>query len=283
VLLLALMLGICASVPALGGTPVDPPADPAATVTVSSTTVSQPVPSVPVPPMVVTPQPALHVLQAGALQQTKKEIVAYRRLAWRWEDLMGLHRTRYSVLVLRTHSPAYADWALKRQKRVTSHLHVRAKRWMVRQIHLYQSDTALMWRVMGRPAGISRQLAAAGNVETRFTHARKQYQVTLRVWRNPPHESELMCLHHYEGSWNDRRNPKYNGGLQMDKYFEAAYGAPLVIKYGGYIATDASGHKYAVGGHAYLWTPLEQMHAAENAIRSRGFGPWPQTRLDCHI
>lgn len=277
------MLGICASVPAMGGTPVDPPTDPASAVTVGSTTTSQPVPLVPVPPLVVTPQPALHVLETGALRQIKKKIVDYRRLAWHWEDLMGLHRTHFSVAVMRTHSLLYANWAFKLQKQRTNQLHIHAKRWMVQQTHRYQSDTALMWQVMGRPAGVTRQLAAAGGIEARFNRARKQHQVTLRVWRNPPHESELMCLHRYEGSWNDRRNPKYNGGLQMDKYFEAAYGAALVIKYGGYIATDASGHKYAVGGHAYLWTPLEQMHAAENAIRSRGFGPWPQTRLDCRI
>jgi len=36
-------------------------------------------------------------------------------------------------------------------------------------------------------------------------------------------------------------------------------------------------------GTADNWTPLEQMWVAEDAHRSRGFGPWPNTRRYCRI
>ena len=73
---------------------------------------------------------------------------------------------------------------------------------------------------------------------------------------NPPHRSEWLCIHGYEGSWTDPDAPYY-GGLQMDREFQATYALELL----------------RTKGTADHWTPLEQMWVAERAYRTRGF--WP--------
>jgi hypothetical protein len=99
----------------------------------------------------------------------------------------------------------------------------------------------------------------------------------LRLWHrravaakrqalSPPHRSEWLCIHGYEASWTDPDAPYY-GGLQMDREFQATYGAALLR------------HK----GTADHWTPLEQMWVAERAYRTRGFWPWPNTARYCGL
>lgn len=89
---------------------------------------------------------------------------------------------------------------------------------------------------------------------------------TIQQYQHPPHESALLCIHRYEGSWQDTGYPFW-GGLQMDMNFQAAYGASLL----------------AAKGTADNWTPLEQMWTAEKAIRTRGFYPWPNTARVCGL
>lgn len=77
------------------------------------------------------------------------------------------------------------------------------------------------------------------------------------------------CIHGHEGAWNDSGDP-YWGGLQMDRGFMNHYGADFI--------------RIHHGGLANVWTPHEQMVAAERAYFSgRGFGPWPQTRRMCGV
>jgi hypothetical protein len=83
---------------------------------------------------------------------------------------------------------------------------------------------------------------------------------------NPPHKSQWLCIHHYEGSWTDPDAPYY-GGLQMDLEFQSTYGGQLL----------------QVKGTADHWTPLEQMWVAERAYRTRGFWPWPNTARYCGL
>lgn len=84
---------------------------------------------------------------------------------------------------------------------------------------------------------------------------------------NPPHRRDWLCIHRFEGSWQDANDP-YWGGLQMDRGFMRSY-APLKLL-----------HK----GWANVWSPLEQMWVAERAHRSgRGFGPWPNTARSCGL
>jgi hypothetical protein len=93
----------------------------------------------------------------------------------------------------------------------------------------------------------------------RATVARNQAQ-------RPPHKDQWLCIHRYEGSWNDPAAPYY-GGLQMDVGFQRTYGLDL----------------YRSKGTADNWTPLEQMWVAERAYRTRGFWPWPNTARFCGL
>lgn len=94
----------------------------------------------------------------------------------------------------------------------------------------------------------------------RATGARRQAQ-------HPPRLKDWLCIHRYEGAWNDP-NPPYYGGLQMDMSFQQAYGADLLRR----------------KGTADHWSPLEQIWVAERAYRSgRGFYPWPTTARWCGL
>jgi len=93
----------------------------------------------------------------------------------------------------------------------------------------------------------------------RATVARSQAQ-------RPPHRSQWICIHRYEGSWADPGAPYY-GGLQMDVEFQRTYGIEI----------------YRAKGTADHWTALEQMWVAERAYRTRGFWPWPNTARYCGL
>jgi len=82
----------------------------------------------------------------------------------------------------------------------------------------------------------------------------------------PPHRSQWLCIHRYEGAWTDPGAPYY-GGLQMDVEFQRTYGLEL----------------YRAKGTADHWSPLEQMWVAERAYRTRGFWPWPNTARFCGL
>src|SRR5207249_7992741 len=82
---------------------------------------------------------------------------------------------------------------------------------------------------------------------------------------HPPRLKSWLCIHRYEGAWNDP-NPPYFGGLQMDIGFQRTYGRDLLLR----------------KGTADHWTPLEQIWVAERAYRSgRGFCTWPNTAGHC--
>jgi len=95
-------------------------------------------------------------------------------------------------------------------------------------------------------------------------------RVALRMRRralNPPHKHQWLCIHQFEGAWNDP-SPPYYGGLQMDLGFQRTYGRRLLAR----------------KGTANHWTSLEQMWVAERAHRAgRGFFPWPNTARYCGL
>ena len=106
-----------------------------------------------------------------------------------------------------------------------------------------------------------------------------RYRLWLRdAWRiraeraryrahHPPHRSEWLCIHRFEGSWTDPNSPYY-GGLQMDISFQRTYGAALRRR----------------KGTANRWEPYEQMWIAERAVKAgRGFYPWPLTARSCGL
>jgi hypothetical protein len=95
---------------------------------------------------------------------------------------------------------------------------------------------------------------------------RRRAVAARRQALNPPHRRQWLCIHRYEGSWDDPRAPYY-GGLQMDREFQSTYGPDLLRR----------------KGTADHWTPLEQMWVAERAYRTRGFWPWPNTARYCGL
>lgn len=86
--------------------------------------------------------------------------------------------------------------------------------------------------------------------------------------RDLPTFDAFVCIHGHEAAWNDTGDP-YWGGLQMDRGFMAAYGSDMIRKHHG--------------GLADTWTPAEQIIVADRATHTRGFGPWPKTRIPCGV
>jgi hypothetical protein len=132
-------------------------------------------------------------------------------------------------------------------------------------------DTTWRWqKVMQRP-----RTRYAASAELGRSLQYRRWVLTLwdrraarafRQAQHPPHLSQWLCIHHYEGSWTDPNAPYY-GGLQMDVEFQQTYGAEL----------------FRAKGTADHWSPLEQMWVAERAYKTRGFWPWPNTARYCGL
>jgi hypothetical protein len=142
---------------------------------------------------------------------------------------------------------------------------------VVKQINRYRNETWRWQRVMGmHTTPIAKKAPPDPSVQYVLwirnlwrTRADKMRQLAL----NPPHKSQWLCIHRYEGSWSDSGSPYY-GGLQMDLTFQRHYGGYLLVR----------------KGTAEHWTPLEQMWVAEHAYRSgRGYFPWPNTARYCGL
>jgi hypothetical protein len=152
--------------------------------------------------------PVIH--SQNKLQALRSQVVHHVRATWRWQDTMGVSRSRFAHHE-RQASRAYLRWLVRH--------------WKIRHI-----------------------------------------SARIRATR-PPHLSAWLCIHRYEGAWNDPGSPYY-GGLQMDLQFQRAYGRRLLDR----------------KGTADHWTPLEQMWVAEHAYSSgRGFYPWPNTARYCGL
>ncbi len=78
----------------------------------------------------------------------------------------------------------------------------------------------------------------------------------------------FLCIHHYEGAWNDHTGNGYYGGLQMDWTFMQHYGADFLRRY----------------GTADRWPPWAQIQVAVRAYQAgRGFWPWPRSAPACGL
>jgi len=140
------------------------------------------------------------------------------------------------------------------------------QREIQRQIDRYRHEVWRWQRTMGNP--LTRKLPhAPADVTAKIATWQQVASKLRRRAQNPPHKRQWLCIHHFEGAWNDP-NPPYYGGLQMDLSFQRTYG----------------GHLLATKGPANNWTPLEQMWVAERAHRAgRGFYPWPNTARYCGL
>jgi hypothetical protein len=142
--------------------------------------------------------------------------------------------------------------------------------WLGTQVYGYQRATWRWQNLMG-----VRRTPTEGRVLSEMSIP--DVEGAVRLWErraasarreaaHPPHLSQFLCIHHYEGSWTDGSGPYY-GGLQMDLGFQRTYAPQLLRK----------------KGTADHWTPLEQIWTAEKAAKSRGFWPWPNTARFCGL
>jgi len=106
--------------------------------------------------------------------------------------------------------------------------------------------------------------------------AKRSYASRIRTehWKQSAIERERRalyekwrCIHEHEGAWDANTGNGYYGGLQMDVSFQSAYGAEFIRRW----------------GYAHRWPVWAQLTAAERAFQTRGFGPWPSTRLMCGV
>ena len=138
------------------------------------------------------------------------------------------------------------------------------------RLQRYERETWYWQRLTGSPrtetAGRTLAGMAIGDLERTIRVWQRRDLKAHRLAQHPPHMNEWMCIHHYEGAWNDVGGP-YWGGLQMSLTFQQ--------RYGGWI--------YKLKGTADHWTPLEQIWTAEKARQSRGFWPWPNTARICGL
>jgi hypothetical protein len=155
-------------------------------------------------------------------------------------------------------------------KTVSRSGHAAALRYLEGRLQRYERETWYWQRLTGSPrtetAGRTLAGMAVGDLERTIRVWQQRDLKAHRLAQHPPHMSEWMCIHHYEGAWNDVGGP-YWGGLQMSLTFQQ--------RYGGWI--------YRLKGTADHWTPLEQIWTAEKARQSRGFWPWPNTARICGL
>jgi hypothetical protein len=134
-----------------------------------------------------------------------------------------------------------------------------------RTVDRYRRVTWHWQRVMGKPVTLTLRHPASAQV--RIAAWKRIAAYNERLAQHPPHLRAWLCIHRFEGAWNDP-NPPYYGGLQMDLGFQRSYAGRLLAR----------------KGTANNWTPLEQMWVAERALRAgRGFWAWPNTARGCGL
>jgi hypothetical protein len=141
---------------------------------------------------------------------------------------------------------------------------------ILRQIDGYRRSTWRWQRVMSaRPTPTSRSHGVRSLAYRRWVLNlwRRRARRAHRKAHHPPHRAALVCIHRYEGSWHEGGAPYY-GGLQMDVAFQRTYAPELFRR----------------KGTADRWTPLEQIWAAERALRAgRSYWPWPNSARLCGL
>ena len=146
----------------------------------------------------------------------------------------------------------------------------KALRYLEGKLQRYEEKTWYWQRLTGatptQTAGRTLAAMAVSDLERTVRVWKKRAVKAHRVAQHPPHMAQWMCIHHYEGAWNDIGGP-YWGGLQMSLGFQE--------RYGGWI--------FQKKGTADHWTPLEQIWTAEKALKTRGFWPWPNTARLCGL
>jgi hypothetical protein len=142
---------------------------------------------------------------------------------------------------------------------------------LVRAIREHRATTWHWQRVLGKKRSWAGFMERETSDVVRLTALRDRWRTLAARLRarsaRPPHKAAWLCIHRYEGAWDDPNAPYY-GGLQMSLDFQRAYGRYLLRR----------------KGTADHWSPREQMWTAERALRSgTGFYPWPSTARRCGL
>src|SRR5213593_1896996 len=149
----------------------------------------------------------------------------------------------------------------------SAHVSVEIDAGMIKAIRHYRRTAVRLHRVMGRSLRELRPLRHLSLPRARAVWRYRAVTAQRRFVAGPAHRRAWLCIHRYEGAWQDTNAPYY-GGLQMDISFQEHYGRTLLRS----------------KGTADRWTPLEQMWVAEKAYHSGvGFYPWPNTARACGL
>jgi hypothetical protein len=98
--------------------------------------------------------------------------------------------------------------------------------------------------------------------------ARRQLTYPTGHWL----DGAFLCIHRYErgaAGWQTDTGTGYRGGLQMDWSFSSTYGPEWARR--------------EFGANPARWPASVQIAASIHAWTTRGFGPWPNTRLRCGL
>lgn len=115
-------------------------------------------------------------------------------------------------------------------------------------------------------------IRASRRSSARLRLLRRQRRALRQLVHAAPHgnhwlDSAFLCIHAFEGRWNDPGAPHW-GGLQMDSAFQHSYGREFLRYF----------------GTADRWPTSVQIAVAIRAyIAGRGFLPWPNTARLCGL
>lgn len=219
----------------------------------------------------------------------------YRTLTWTYERAADRKRTPTSFSDRRSTDRAYLQWSIDTWTRRAD----LARRWALAKIQRRLSvrlpkAPPLYGRLSARlsysrrvalelrriyPGRVTRSFASATAATGRETLRLWQLRSALAAVAVAEHgqsaraipaalNGSFLCIHRYEGAWDENTGNGYYGGLQMDLSFQGSYGADFLRRW----------------GTADNWPPWAQLQAAVRAYQSgRGFYPWPNTARACGL
>ena len=138
-----------------------------------------------------------------------------------------------------------AAFGAQHRVKTVSHSSRRAAlRYLEGRLHNAEKETWYWQRLTGEPrtdtAGRTLSGMAVGDLEQTVADWERRARRAHHLAQNPPHMQQWMCIHHYEGAWNDVGGP-YWGGLQMSLTFQERYGGWLYQWKGNRRPLDAPG------------------------------------------
>lgn len=119
-----------------------------------------------------------------------------------------------------------------------------------------------------------------GGVAGQTAQASSKRNASSKMLNHPsPIVRGLLCIHSYEGSWDDPYSP-YWGGLQMDLSFQRTYGWIRVAKHSPNVHKRYFNKMWGTADHWPIWA---QLVAGLHGYFSRGWNPWPNTAHSCGL